>query len=136
MLKDDDRTGRQTRNELWIGIVVFVALFMLGNLLTEKKLPYTSGLLLGGGVAVGMVGHMYGSIERALLYEEETAKKKIRFGSILRMVVMAVALATAVLLPEYLSVLGVFFGIISLKFSAYVQPLTHKVFLKFIFKGR
>ena len=136
MQEDNYRTGRQTRLELWIGIVLFVLLFLLGNLLAEKKLAYTLGLMLGGGVAIGMVGHMHGSIERALLFDEETAKRKVKIGAFVRMLFMVVALAVAALLPEYFSVIGVFLGILSLKFSAYVQPLTHKVFLKFIIKGR
>ena len=81
MQEDNYRTGRQTRLELWIGIVLFVLLFLLGNLLAERKLAYTLGLMLGGGVAVGLVGHMHNSIERALLYDEETAKKKVKHGS-------------------------------------------------------
>ncbi len=136
MQEDNYLTGRQTRKELWIGVVLFVLVFMLGNLLAENKLAYTLGLLLGGGVAIGLVGHMHSSIERALLYDEETAKKKVKLSSVLRMFIMAAALAVAALLPEYFSVLGAFLGILSLKFSAYLQPLTHKVFLKFIIKGR
>ena len=136
MQEDNYLTGRQTRTELWSGVVVFVLIFLLGNLLAENKLAYTLGLLLGGGIAIGLVGHMHGSIERALLYDEETAKKKVKLGSLLRMLVMAVGLAVAALLPEYFSVAGVFFGILSLKFSAYLQPLTHKVIQKIFNKGR
>lgn len=136
MQEDNYLTGRQTRKELWVGIVLFVLIFMLGNLLVQNKLAYTLGLLLGGGVATGMVAHMYGTLERALLFDEETVKKKVRTGSVIRMLFMVGALVLPVFFPDYLSVAGVFFGILSLKFSAYVQPLTHKVFLKFIIKGR
>lgn len=136
MQEDNYLTGRQTRKELWTGIVLFVLIFMLGNLLFERKLAYTCGLLLGGAVAIGLVGHMHHTLERALLCDEDTAKKKVQLGSVIRLIFMAAALCAAVLLPEYLSVAGVFLGMLSLKFSAYVQPLTHKVFLKFIIKGR
>ena len=101
MQEDNYLTGRQTRKELWIGIVVLVLVFMSGNFLAENKLAYTLGLLLGGGIAVGLVGHMHSSIERALLYDEETAKKKVRTGSFLRMVIMVVGLAVAALLPRH-----------------------------------
>ena len=136
MQEDNYLTGRQTRKELWAGIVLFVLVFMLGNLLASDKLAYTLGLLLGGAMAIGLVGHMHSSMERALLYDEDTAKKKVKLSSVLRMLFMAIALATAALLPEYLSVAGVFLGILSLKFSAYLQPLTHKVLQNFINKGR
>lgn len=136
MENDSYVSGRQTRKELWTGIVLFVLILMLGNLLAENKLTYTLGLLLGGAIAAGMVWHMYSSIERALLYEEETIKRKVKEGACLRMLVMAAGLVAAVLLPEVFSVLSVFLGILSLKFSAYLQPLTHKVLLNLKSKGR
>lgn len=127
---------RQTRNELLTGIGLFTAVFLLGDLFAENKLAYTLGLLLGAVVAVFMVLHMYSTLERVLLYDQDTAKKKMKFASMFRMFFMIVALVVAALVPKYFSVLGVLLGILSLKFSAYVQPLTHKVFLKFIIKGR
>ena len=136
MDKEEDRTGKQTRVELIAGVIVFSVVFLIGNLLAIHKMAYTLGLCLGAVVAVCMVLHMYATLERAMLYDQDTAKKKIRMASMLRMVFMIAALVIAVIVPKYISVLGVLLGILSLKFSAYVQPLTHKVFLKFIIKGR
>lgn len=135
-MENEDKDGKQTRTELITGVIVFFVVFLIGNLLAVHKTAYTLGLCLGAVVAVFMVLHMYATLERAMLYDQDTAKKKIRLASMLRMVIMVAALAIAAIIPGYLSIFGVLLGILSLKFSAYVQPLTHKVFLKFIIKGR
>ena len=127
---------KQTLWDLIIGTIVCVLLFMFGNLLVENHLAYSLGLLLGGAVSVGMSFHMYGSLQKAILYDRETAGKKIKIGALIRMVFMIIALVVSVLLPQYISLFGVAFGILSLKFSAYLQPLTHKVLKKIRNKGR
>lgn len=127
---------KRTLYELFAGIVVCLIVFLLGNLLVSNKLAYTLGLLLGGGIALLMSGHMYSSISEAVLYDKETAEKKVKFSSFIRMVFMVAALVAAALLPKYISLVAVVLGISGLKFSAYLQPLTHKVFNKFIHKGR
>jgi len=127
---------RQTLMELYAGVVLFVLVLMSGNLITENHLAYTLGLLLGGAVACVMSGHMYTSLSEAVLYDQKTAEKKMKFGTILRMVIMITALALAALLPKVFSFVAVVLGISCLKFAAYLQPLTHKVFNKFIHKGR
>ena len=127
---------KQTLWELIIGTIVCVLLFMLGNLLVKNQFAYTIGLILGGAVAIGMSFHMYGSLQKAVLYDRETAGKKIKIGSLIRMAFMLIALVLSVILPQYISLLGVAFGILSLKFSAYLQPLTHKVLKKIRNKGR
>ena len=94
------------------------------------------GLLIGGVIAGVMSTHMYRSLEQAMLYDEETAAKKVQKSTILRFFLMLVALVAALLLPQWISIIGVALGILSLKFSAYLQPLTHKVLKNFINKGR
>ena len=127
---------KQTLMELFAGVVVCVLILMLGNLITEKHLAYTLGLLLGGAIAIVMSGHMYTSLGEAVLYDQKTAEKKVKFGSLLRMVMMIAALTLAALLPNIFSFVAVVLGISALKFAAYLQPLTHRVFNKFIHKGR
>ena len=127
---------KQTLWDLIVGTLFFVLLFLLGNFIIENHLAYTLGLLLGGAISVGMSFHMYSSLQKAILYDEEHAQKKVQIGSLIRMIVMVIALALSVILPQYISFLGVAFGILSLKFSAYLQPLTHKVLKKIRNKGR
>lgn len=127
---------KQTLCDLIVGILFFVLLFLLGNFIVENYFAYTLGLILGGAVSVGMSFHMYSSLQKAILYDGENAQKKVQIGSLIRMIVMVIALVLSVILPQYISFLGVAFGILSLKFSAYLQPLTHKVLKKIRNKGR
>ena len=127
---------KQTLYELFAGIAFGLAVFMAGNLIAADHMTYTLGLLLGGAVAIVMSGHMYTSLGEAVLYDQKTAEKKVKFSALLRMILMIAALATAALLPKIFSFVAVVLGISTLKFSAYLQPLTHKVFNKFIHKGR
>lgn len=128
--------GKQTLYELLVGIVVCLMVMLVGNLFVSNYLAYNLGLLIGGVIATGMSVHMHHSLWKATLYDEETAAKKVRNSSLLRMFFMLGGLAAAVLLPQWISILGVALGILSLKFSAYMQPLTHKVLNKIINKGR
>ena len=127
---------KQTLYELIVGTFFCVLLFMLGNLLVENHFSYTVGLIFGEVVSVGMSIHMYNSLQKAVLYDKENAQKKIQIGSLIRMVFMLIGLVLAVILPQYISFIGVALGILSLKFSAYLQPLTHKVLKKIRNKGR
>lgn len=127
---------KQTLYELIAGILLFSALFLLGNILAQNRTAYTLGLLLGGLIALVMSAHMYHALEQAMLYEEDTAVKKVKKGSILRFGLMLAGLVAALIFPEWISVIGVAFGVLSLKFSAYLQPLTHKVLQKILNKGR
>ena len=127
---------KQTLWDLIVGTLFCVLLFMLGNLLVDNSLAYTLGLILGGAVSVGMSFHMYSFLQKAVLYDSENAQKKVQMGSLIRMVFMLIGLVLAVILPRYISFIGVALGILSLKFSAYLQPLTHKVLKKIRNKGR
>lgn len=127
---------KQTLYELLAGVVLCFLLFLLGNIFVSNRLAYTLGLLLGNTIAGIMSVHMYRSLEQAMLYDEKTAVKKVQKGTILRYVILLAGLAAALLLPEYISIIGVALGVLSLKFSAFLQPLTHKVLKNFINKGR
>ena len=127
---------KQTLWDLIVGILFFVILFMLGNLLVKNHVAYTLGLILGGADSIGMSIHMYSSLQKAVLYDSTNAQKKVQVSSLIRMVVMVAILVVSAILPQYISFTGVALGILSLKFSAYLQPLTHKVLKKIRNKGR
>ena len=120
---------KKTLYELLAGVSVCVLLFMLGNFFVSNHLAYTLGLLLGGVIAGVMSIHMYNALQQAMLYDEETAAKKVQKGTMFRYLFMLAGLVAALLLPQWISIIGVALGVLSLKFSAYLQPLTHK-FLK------
>ena len=127
---------KQTLYELIIGVVLCGFLFLIGNIFADNRIAYTLGLLIGCIVAGVMSAHMHHSLEQAMLYDTENATKKVQKGTFLRFLLMVAALAAALIFPEWISVIGVALGVLSLKFSAYLQPLTHKVLQNFINKGR
>ncbi|MBO5352174.1 MAG: ATP synthase subunit I [Lachnospiraceae bacterium] len=127
---------KKTLYELLAGIIFCLILFLPGNFFTSSPAAYTLGLLTGGTVAAVMSMHMYRALQQAMLYDEENAAKKVQKGTILRLLLMMAALVAALVFPEWISIIGVALGVLSLKFSAYLQPLTHKFFKKFIDKGR
>jgi len=127
---------KQTMYELIAGIALCFLVFLLGNIFVSNWIAYTLGLLIGCIIAGIMSVHMQHSLEQAMLYDEETAAKKVQKGTMLRFVFMIAGLVAALLLPQWISIIGVALGVLSLKFSAYLQPLTHKVLKKFINKGR
>ena len=127
---------KQTLYELIIGVVLCGLLFLLGNIFADNRIAYTLGLLIGCIIAGIMSSHMYHSLQQAMLYDTETAAKKVQKGTILRFLLMIVSLAAALIFPKWISIIGVALGVLSLKFSAYLQPLTHKVIQNFLNKGR
>ena len=127
---------KQTLYELIAGIVVCLLIFLIGNIFVSNRIAYTSGLVIGSIISGIMSTHMYHALEQAMLYDEETAAKKVQKSTILRFFLMIAGLVAALLFPEWISVIGVALGVLSLKFSAYLQPLTHKVLQNFINKGR
>ena len=128
--------AKQTLYELIIGVVLCGILFLIGNIFVSNRIAYTLGIFIGCIIAGVMSVHMHHSLEQAMLYDEETAAKKVQRGTFLRFFFMLAALAAALIFPEWISIVGVALGVLSLKFSAYLQPLTHKVLQNFINKGR
>lgn len=127
--------GKRTLVDLLAGIVAFDALAFIGNIFCKNKLAYSLGILLGFLVAVFMCIHMYVTIEKAIMCDSKKAKAKTKLAAFLRMLVMVAALAAGALLPDYVSIIGVMIGILALKVSALMQPLTDKLILKTLCKG-
>ena len=127
---------KQTLYELLAGVIFCFILFLAGNIFVSNRTAYTLGLLIGCIIAGVMSMHMYHALEQAMLYDEETAAKKVQKGTMLRFLLMIAGLAAALVFPKWISIISVALGVLSLKFSAYLQPLTHKVIQNFINKGR
>ncbi len=127
--------GKRTLADLIIGIVLIDLLALVGNIFCKNKLAYSLGLLLGCIVAIFMCVHMYVTLEKAMLCDNKKAKTKTKLAAFLRMIVMVAALAAGALLPRYVSIISVMIGILALKVSALMQPLTDKFVLKILCKG-
>ena len=121
--ENEKQQAKQTLLALMAGIVVSGILFgLLGVLIfSGERLAFVAGTALGTAVSCGLAAHMYQSIDMALDMDPESAKRYMRGRSTMRMGLMGITLAVALLLPEYLHVLGTFLGLMGLKTGAYLQ---------------
>lgn len=86
---------------------------------------YTASLWFGVAFAFAACIHMYRTLDRALMCGAD-APKLVTKGYIFRYVIFAVALVI-VALTEVMSPMVFFIGYMSLKVTAYLQPITHKL---------
>lgn len=138
--EEDALQAQETLRDMIVGIaactiVTAAAGSLLAGVFGIVWYKMLAGVLLGGAVAELMLWHMYTSIDRVLDMDADSAVKYTKRSASKRMLMAAAALAVSALLPKLFSVFGVLIGVLSLKFSAYLQPLTHKV-IKSINKGR
>lgn len=125
-----------TLMELIIGILIYaVPVEIIILLVTERKLFCSVGFLAGIALAVFMTIHMAIIIEESMSRGEEGALKHVRIGYIIRIVIFLIVFLGLFFLGIG-DVIAALFGLISLKVSAYLRPLTHKVTQKFTNKGR
>lgn len=122
--------GKRTLIDLIFGTALLDLLeIILGALIapTERKLAYVLGVLAGLVCASFMMIHMYKTLEQAMLLDNKNAKHKTKIGAFLRMLVMVGTLILTALFNDYVSLIGTFLGILSLKISALSQPLIDKL---------
>lgn len=119
--------------ELLLGILVFGILFELpGIWWAKEKAAYSVGILCGVLIAGVLTIHMARSLDAALDWDAEHAKRSVRSSAILRYFGVAAALALFAWF-QVGNLLACFLGIMTLKAAAYTQPLMHKL-LNRIFK--
>ena len=116
-----------TLMELLAGILVYsIPVEIIILFVTERKLFSSVGFLAGVALAVFMTIHMAIIVEESVSRGEEGALKHVRFGYIIRIVVFLIVFLGLFFLGIG-DVITALFGLISLKVSAYLRPLTHKV---------
>ena len=122
------REEKQTLMEMIIGLLIGTLLVgTIGVLIASNKLAYILGVLFGSIVALIVLFQMYYSLGKSVDMEGKRATRYSVTASIVRMALMGVALAVGVLWPQLFSVVGILFGLLSLKLCAFIQPLIHKV---------
>ncbi|MBQ6095236.1 MAG: ATP synthase subunit I [Lachnospiraceae bacterium] len=121
------RKKNRTVLEMELGIIALGILFQLGSVFFPgSRLERAVSLLLGSVLAGVAVLHMYRTLDRALDLDAGDAQKAIYKGYVLRYVFFALVLVLSAL-TGYLNPLLIFLGYMTLKFTAYLQPLTHKL---------
>lgn len=120
------RKKNRTLMEMQIGIL-FIGLVcqLVGALVVERQWFYAKSLWLGILMAFVASIHMYRSLDRALDYGQAASKMIVR-GYLFRYVFLVFVLAI-IMMTEVMNPLVVFMGYMSLKVTAFLQPITHKL---------
>ena len=121
---------------LVLGIVIYgVIVELVGVWFVEDKLRYSTGLLIGILVAIGLAINIAQVIRDAVeIYGADGARNRLIIKSVLRYLVVVVVFF--VMMKFNLGNLATaFIGVLGLKVSAYLQPFAHKVILKLQGRG-
>lgn len=119
--------GKETLRDLYFGIGLFsILIAVIGACLVETKLAFALGAVYGGGVAALVATHLYDSIQKALYMSEDGAEKYMKRMAVIRMWIMLVAIAFSMCVSQYLYWPGTVLGVLTLKLSAYLQPVVHR----------
>lgn len=116
----------RTLLEMHIGMLFFgICCQIAGALIAEDQGCYAGSLWFGIAFAFAASIHMYRTLERAMAAGSDASGLVTR-GYLLRYGMIAFVLIV-VSLTGILNPLVVFLGYMSLKVTAYIQPLTHKL---------
>ena len=127
----NDLDAKEVLTELVIGIIILMLLeCILGIFIADYYISYLLGTLLGGVTSVFFIINLYQTLNKSLDMDEKNAMKHSKTGTIIRFVVIGIVIVLAFTFNQYVSVVMTFIGIMSVKFSAYLQPLTHKCLVK------
>lgn len=134
----DPLAGEKMRMAIIAGIFIMAVPFaVLGMFWSGSRFIFLSGLIVGTIISTGLINHMYKTLLTACEYDEDSAKKFSRNKTVKRMFFCALVLILAGIFTDIAFVFGILVGMLCLKFSAYIQPLTYKyVSKKFVRKGR
>ena len=116
---------------LVLGIVIYgIIVELVGVWFVEDKLRYSTGLLIGITVAIGLAINIAQVIRDAVeIYGADGSRNRLIVKSVMRYLVVVVVFF--VMMKFNLGNLATaFIGVLGLKVSAYLQPFAHKVILK------
>ena len=123
--------------ELIVGdILYYVAGQILILVFAQRRLYVSIGYLCGVMISIFMIVNMASAMEEAMSLKAKGADKHIRKTTAVRMLVVFLLLVI-VGITDIGNIIAALVGVMALKVSAYIQPLTHKVLAKkFTEKGR
>lgn len=121
----------RTLLEMHLGILFLgIVCQLIGAFLVKNQFFYAISLWFGILLAMTSAVHMYRTLDRALDYDEKTAAKLIFRGYLIRYVLLVLFLLI-IIKTGVMNPLIVFMAYMSLKVTALVQPLTHKLCNRF-----
>ena len=121
------RQKNRTLLEMYFGMIFLgIVCQIVGAFIVQDQVRYAASLWFGILTAAVSAYHLYRTLDRGLDYDEKTASKVIFKGYVTRYVAIVVILGI-IMITEVLNPLIVFMGYMSLKVTALLQPITHKL---------
>lgn len=116
----------RTLLEMQAGMIFFgIVCQIVGAFAAEKQLEYAVSLWFGIAFAFAACLHMYRTLDKALWYGADASKMVTR-GYLFRYGMITIVLVI-ICVTKVMNPLVVFLGYMSLKVTAYIQPITHKL---------
>lgn len=114
------------KNFMLICMILFsLIVYIIGILLVADKLGWTLGITFGLVFSLLKLKLMQNTIAKAIAMPEGKAQKYANVQYMIRYILTGVVLVIAALEPS-INLLGVFFGLISMKVGAYAQLVFNK----------
>ncbi len=122
--------SRELLKQLYIGIGVTVAVFaVVGAFFMRPIWIYEPALVVGGGAACFLMYHTYDCLDRALDMPVKGARTFITLRVLFRLVLRAGLLIAGILI-DWSAFVGVAIGLLSIKISAFMNPLIKRYRIK------
>lgn len=113
--------------EMWIGELAFGLICELAGVwFVQDKLGYTIGLFLGVLLAMAAAYHIWWVLDTAMDLDEKSAGKMMGSRYLYRYLAL-IALILILYYTNFGNAFTAFLGYMSLKVTAYIQPITHKI---------
>ena len=114
------------KNFMLISMIMFsLIVYIIGILVVNNKLSWTLGITFGLVFSLLKLKLMENTITKCLTMPEGKAQKYANVQYMIRYILTGVVLVIAALEPS-INLLGVFFGLISMKVGAYAQLAINK----------
>ena len=114
------------KNIMPISMIIFsLIIYIIGIIVVDDKMSWTMGILFGLIFAILKLKLMENSITKAVQMPEAKAQKYANVQYMIRYILTGIVLFIAALEPS-VSLLGVFFGLFSMKAGAYAQLAINK----------
>ncbi|MGL6174455.1 MAG: ATP synthase subunit I [Cellulosilyticaceae bacterium] len=109
------------QNLMIIVMIAFTAvIYSVGLFMTDNILGWTTGIFFGLTIALLKIKLMENTFSKAVVMPEAKAKVYTQRHYMIRYLLTGVVLLVAAIDPS-ISILGVFFGLVSMKVGAYSQ---------------
>ena len=92
----------------------------------EPPLAYFLGLMFGTGISALKLRLMAKSIEKTLDMEQKDAQNYARLQYVFRYFLTLIAIIPAILLRDYIGLIGLILGMLSLQFAAYIAGIIER----------